>query len=138
MRLTPLWKGDAECGDEVAEVFGHQVEVEDVVAGRDGRVGGEHGAGGHQFQGGGKVVPLFDELATALHDLEGRVAFVDVVHGRRQAQRAQGAHAADAEHDFLLDTGGLVAAVELEGDGAVGFRVLGRYGWSCRRRRAGR
>ncbi len=38
--------------------------------------------------------------------------------------RAQRAHAADAEHDLLLDAGRAVAAVEPVGDVAVVRRVL--------------
>ena len=45
-----------------------------------------------------------------------------------EAHRFERAHAADAEHDFLLDARVLVPAVEAVGDGAVGFAVCRQVG----------
>ena len=57
--------------------------------------------------------------ADAFEREERRVALVHVVDGGVQAHRLQGAHAADAQHDFLPDARVDVAAVELVGDVAV-------------------
>ena len=55
---------------------------------------------------------------------ERRVALVEVPDGRLDAHRLQRAHAAQAEDDFLLDAGFLVAAVEARRQLAVPRRVL--------------
>ena len=52
------------------------------------------------------------------------VPLVQVPDGRRDAQRAQRAHAADAENDFLLQPRLAVAAVEPGGQLAILRRVL--------------
>ena len=60
---------------------------------------------------------------------EGGVAFVHVEDGGLEAHRLQGAHAADAEHDFLADAGIDVAAVEGIGDVAIlRQHVIGNVG----------
>ena len=64
---------------------------------------------------------------------EGRVAFVHVEDGGLETHRLQGAHAADAQHDFLADARVDVAAVEGIGDVAIlrqtfsGMLVSSRY-----------
>ena len=69
--------------------------------------------------------PGGDELADALEAEEAGVALVRVEHVGLEAEGAQGAHAADAEHDLLAQAVVLVAAVEAVGDGdAVGGVAL--------------
>ena len=50
---------------------------------------------------------------------ERAVAFVEVIHARRDAQGLQRPHAAHAGHQFLADAGAIVAAVEPGGQLAV-------------------
>ena len=60
------------------------------------------------------------------HQLErrkGAVAFVQVRHARRDAQRFEGPHAADAEQQLLPDAHALVAAVQARGQLAI-FRLV--------------
>ncbi len=52
------------------------------------------------------------------------MAFVEMEHGRLQAQRTDGAQAADAEDHLLPNTRGLVAAIQAIADVAIGRRVL--------------
>ena len=98
------------------------VAVEAVDAGRHRGVRGEHRAGAHRLQ---RLVEaetvVLDELADALDTEEARVALVGVEHlGRRRAGDlavgADGAHAADAEQQFLLEPVLAPAAVEPVGD----------------------
>ena len=112
---------EAELRPEVGEVAVHQVEAEDVVAGGDGGMGGEDGVGGGDLARDleGNVQPL-DQLAAALQAEEGGVAFVHVPDRGVDAERAQGAHAADAKHDLLGDAHLVVAAVEARRERAVG------------------
>src|SRR3546814_2138660 len=51
------------------------------------------------------------------------MAFVDVPDRRLATNRPQGAHAADAEHDLLLDARVGITAVQLIGDRAVGIGI---------------
>ena len=75
----------------------------------------------HRLDGRLERQPAGHELADALEAEEPRVALVHVEHVGLQAERAQGADAADAEHDLLAQAVVLVAAVEAVGDGdAVG------------------
>ena len=53
---------------------------------------------------------------------------VHVEGGGLDAQRAEQAHAADAEHDLLHDARGAVAAVHAQGEVAVVLLVLGQIG----------
>ena len=52
------------------------------------------------------------------------MALVEVIGLDVEAERVQESHAADAEHDLLLETVGFVAAVEAIGDRAVGGIVV--------------
>ncbi len=64
------------------------------------------------------------ELADALEPEEAGVALVGVEHLGLDAERFEGAHAADAEQDLLLQPVLGVAAVQPVGDGAQLGRVL--------------
>ena len=68
------------------------------------------------------------QRAHALQHQERGVALVDVPDGGLELQRLERAHAADAEHDFLLDAGGAVAAVQLVRDVAGALVVLLQVG----------
>jgi len=125
-----LLHADAELLHERSEIALHQLMIEDVVAGGHRSMRGKHRVGRGRFQRAVEVETLADELAAAFEDLKRGVAFVDVPHRRIQSDRAQRAHAADAEHDLLLDARVDVAAVELVGDAAVGVGV--RPGDRCR------
>ncbi len=64
------------------------------------------------------------ELADALEPEEAGVALVGVEDLGVDAERVEGAHAADAQQDLLLEPVLGVAAVEPVGDGAQLGRVL--------------
>src|SRR4029079_15669958 len=65
-----------------------------------------------------------DLLADPLQDDDPGVALVEVIHGRIRSERSKGAHAADAEHDLLLDAHLAVAAIEPGGELPVPRRVF--------------
>ena len=119
-----------QCG-VAAEVAGDQVAVEAVDAGRDGRVGGEQGAGPDGLQGGGEVEPgrpVGDQFADPLDAEEAGVALVGVedLGGGVPGQPAVGTHgpdAADAEQHLLEQPVLAAASVEPVGDIAFGGRV---------------
>ncbi len=67
---------------------------------------------------------LRDRDARTLQHLERGVPLVDVPDGRLVPERDERAHAADAEHDFLLEARLAVAAVEPVRDAAVGVAVV--------------
>lgn len=67
----------------------------------------------YQLKGAVKLHALAHTFATALKYKEGRVSFVDMPHGRRQTERAQGAHAADTQNDFLFQPHAAIAAIQL-------------------------
>ena len=108
---------------EALEVRGDHRFGEMVMPRRHRRVGGEHGVHRDRLQRSVEGEATGGQLAHALEHQEGRMALVDVPDGGRDTQRAQCAHAADAEHDFLLDAGGAVATVEPAADLAVRRRI---------------
>ena len=110
------------------EVLLDQVERERVVAGRHRRVRREHRRSPHLLERVVERSALLDQLADALQRDEGGVAFVQVPHRRRDAERAQRAHAADAENDLLLDARLAIAAVEPRRQLAIPRRVLREIG----------
>ena len=71
---------------------------------------------------------LLHQHAGALQGHKGGVAFVHVAEGRRDAQGGQGAHAADAQDDLLLQAHFRIAAVELVGDVLVVVLIGGDVG----------
>ena len=85
---------------------------EAVDPGRHRRVGGEDAPGPHGFDRLGERQALAHELADPLQPEEAGVPLVGVEHLRLEAQRLQGADAADAEEDLLADAVLGVAAVE--------------------------
>ena len=89
----------------VAEVLLDHGDGEDVVAGRHRRVRREAGAGLHRLGGRrrSRSFVLFHQHADALEAAERGVPFVHVADGRALADGPQGANAADAEDDLLLD-----------------------------------
>ena len=67
---------------------------------------------------------LIEELVDALQHHEAGVALVQVPHRGIEAEGAQGADAADAQDDLLLDAGLAIAAVQARGQLAIPGRVL--------------
>jgi hypothetical protein len=98
------------------EVLADHLLGEHVVAGLDGRVRGEHGALGDLGPRGVQRLAPRDLLAQQLEEQEGGVALVGVEDRGVHAERAQHAHAADAQDDLLAQAHGAVAAVEAVGD----------------------
>ena len=121
-----LVAADLELGDVAAEIVLDELRSEHVVAGGNGRVRGEDGAGGDGLAGGVEVDRPCSSIsdADALQAAKGTMPLVHVADGRRLAQGAQGHDAADAQHHLLADAHVAVAAVQPGGDGAVLRRVL--------------
>jgi len=113
----------------VADVTVDQAQLELIDAGGHGGVAGEHGAVAVGFLGflEGESRFLHQE-ADALQGHEGGVALVHMADIGPQAEAFEGAQAADAEDDLLLDARLLVSAVELVGDLAIARLVLRRVG----------
>ncbi len=108
--------------------------VEAVDTGGDGRVRREDRRRADGLEGlvEGQAV-VADELGDALDAEEAGVALVGVVDLRRRGAgqarpQAQGAHAADAEEQLLLEAGVAAAAVERLGDLAGLLVVAGHVG----------
>ena len=98
----------------------HHARIEQVDAGRYGRVGGEDVAGAGGFQGLFEAELLVAHEEADLFQRQKRgVAFVHVEHRGFEPHGLQRAHAADAQHDFLADARIDIAAVEGIGDVAV-------------------
>jgi hypothetical protein len=119
---------ESESARVLAAVAHHEVGCERVMAGGNRRVGGEYRGCRNCFAGRGERDATVGELTHQLDAEERGVAFVHVPGGRRDPERAQRAHAADAEDHLLLDAGVVVPAVELVGDRAVRLRVLREVG----------
>ena len=98
--------------DGPGEVALHERRLEDLVPGRDGRVRGEDRRGAHMLQCVVARRPRGGQLAQPLEREQGRVPFVQVEDGRRDAQATQRADAADPEDNLLADPVLAVAAVE--------------------------
>ena len=101
-----------------------EVKRERVVAGRHRRVCREDRGLPDLFERFVEVRPAVDQLANPLQNHEGGMALVQVKDRRFDAERAQGANAADAEDDFLLDARLAIAAVQPRRQLAVPGRVL--------------
>ena len=115
----------ADVADPRLEVAAHELLVEGLVARRHRRVGGEDGGGLHRGERLGQAVARLHPLARALEREERDVALVHVPDGGVDAERAQRAHAAGAEHDLLAQPHLAAAHVERARDRAVG-RVVER------------
>ncbi len=103
---------DAGALRQVADVTDDELLAEDLVAGRDRRVGREDGRATHLVQ---RVVGRdagLDKRPRALDRQEGRMALVHVEDGWRDSERRQRADAADAEQQLLADPVLAIAAVE--------------------------
>ena len=108
--------GDAGLVRERRDVVADQRGAEDLVAGGDGRVGGEDGGG---LDVRDRVVgrhAVLDERADALDREEGGVALVHVEDVRVDAERLERTDAADAEQQLLADAVLAVAGVERVGE----------------------
>ena len=108
--------GDARLVRERHDVAADQRGAEDLVAGGDGRVGGEDGGG---LDVRDRVVgrhAVLDERADALDREEGGVALVHVEDVRVDAERLERTDAADAEQQLLADAVLAVAGVERVGE----------------------
>ncbi len=111
---------DAERFTERAEVLVHERGAEAVVPRRHRRMGREDDLRRHspeRFPG----IDALDHhaLADDLERGEGAVSLVEVQHARRDAERGERAHAADAEQQFLPDADPVVAAIEPRGQLAI-------------------
>ncbi len=79
----------------------------------------------HAIQRRGEIVlVLFDQETDAFQAAKCGMSFIHVADGRHFPQRLQSADAADAQNDFLLDSGVLIAAIQLGGDVAIVRAVL--------------
>ncbi len=80
------------------------VALEDLVAGRNGRVNGEDRVGPDATERLGPRQPGLrgDELPRPLEQKERGVALVEVPHRRRDVERPQRPHATDPEHQLLV------------------------------------
>ena len=111
---------DAQLAVPIAEVTVHEIDIENFISGRNGRVRGENIPGDAGFERFVELQSLFfDQNAHALQRGERRVAFVHVDDFGLASQRAQRPHATDAEQNFLLEAVFVVATVKLVGDGLV-------------------
>ena len=97
--------------------------VEPLVAGRDRRVDREGARAPDGRPGVGEGRARADHLAGALHEQERGVALVEVPDRRRDVQGAEGAHAADAQDELLVEPHLAAADVEDVGDRPVGLVV---------------
>ena len=94
------------------EIGLHHAFVEMVMPRRNRRMRGENRIDRHIFMCRREVQALVGNLlADPFQDQERRVAFIDMPHGRTQSQHLQCTHSANTQHDFLLDTHHLVAAI---------------------------
>ena len=71
-----------------------------------------------------EIESLCDVFVDAVQDNESGMSFVQVPCGRRDAERAEGADAADPEDDFLLQPRFAIAAVETRRQVAILRSVL--------------
>ena len=111
-----------------AEVAPHELAVVGLVAGGDRGVGGEDRVARHRLEGVLEPFARLHSLPRALEAEEGDVSLVHVPHGRREAERAQGPHAADAEDDLLGEAHLAAAYIEDARDRPVGGVVQGDVG----------
>ena len=105
-----------------------EVRIEAFVAGRDGGVDGEHAVRAHVVPGLVELPAGGDVLARALGQEERRVALVEMPDRRRQAECPDRAHAADAEHELLVEPHLAAANVQDVRDRPVRVGVLREIG----------
>ena len=114
----------AERAPTAGQVLLHHMEREGVMPRRHRRMRREDRRPTDLLERLVERLAVVDELADALQDDEAGVPFVQVEHRRRRTQRAQDAHAANAEDDLLLDAHLAIAAVEAGRELAIPGRVL--------------
>ena len=109
-----------QTGGIMAEVAADHLLGERIVTGRDRRMRRVEAGGTDDLHalGEGEML-LLDALTQTLQTGEGGVALVVVIDLGMQAQRTQGAHAADAQQELLLQAVLPVATIELVRDLAV-------------------
>ena len=114
--------GDTELIAQRSEVFFDEVGTEAIVAGGNGRMGGEDDFAGNLAGGGVEVEPFFFHAgADGLKNGEAAVAFIEMQHAGRDAHGLERAEPANAEEKFLANAGARVAAVEARS----GFEIFG-------------
>ena len=101
---------DAGLRCEVARVAEHELVAEHLVARWDGRMGREDRRAADVLERLPARPAAFDQHAGPLDREEGRVALVDVEHGRLETERGERAHSADPEEQLLADPVLAVAA----------------------------
>ena len=109
----------------VGEVLCGNVVGEDLVAGGNGRVGGEDRIPPDQRERVLERVSGVDQQSQSLELQEDRMALVDVKDGGGDPGRRKCPHAPDAEQQLLADAHHAIAPVEAGRDLTVGGRVLG-------------
>ncbi len=97
---------------------------------------GEDGLGANLLEGVFERGAFGHQLARLLHEHERGVALVEVPDGRVDAQLAQGADAADAQDELLVQAHLAAAHVQDVGDGPVALSVLGHVGVEQQQRHA--
>ena len=115
----------AELAPAARQVLFDEVELERIVTGWHRRVCREDGGAADRVERGIERRASLQVLADPLQRDERGVALVEMPHRRRDAQRPQGADAADAEDDLLLDARLPVPAVEARRQFTVPRGVLG-------------
>ena len=101
------------------EVILHGFGAEIIVSSGHRRMGGKHGIRRDCFERGTERQALRDQQTRAFENQKRRVAFIDVPGRRFKAQFAERTHAADAQHDFLLQAGVAVATIQTMGNAAI-------------------
>ena len=125
----PLDGHAARVGPAVAveQGTGHpadEVRVEALVAGSDRRMDREHAVAAHDVEGIVERQARGDVLPRPFREQERGMAFVQVPHRGRQVELAQRPHAADAEHELLVQPHLATADVKDVRDRAVGVVVV--------------
>ena len=128
--------GSRQLLSEAADRVLHLVARIRVVAGRHGRVRREHRPGLGGLERVLERLARAQRLAGELERCQRRVAFVEVDHGRFDAQGAQRAHAADAQQDVLRKPRALVGDVQARGDPALERPILRTLGVEQEQRHA--
>ncbi len=105
-----------------------EVRIEAFVAGRDGGVDGEDAVRADRRPRLFELHPAGDMLPRAFGQEERRVALVEVPDRRRQPECPDRAHAADAEHELLVEAHLAAANVQDVGDRPVRVGVLREIG----------
>ena len=119
---------DADLLAKVLEVSLDDFPGKVVVPCRHCSVCGEHRVPGDSFKRACKIQALLAQQPDALEHEEGRVAFVHVPYRRLVTHRSKRTHAADAQHDFLLEAHGAIAAIQPIRDAAIALLVFCNVG----------